>query len=692
MQRRELGPLALTGGLYLDRARAPGNTLSDVLNMEAESGEVRTRGGCRFRSSLEPTFAQVLAYETTNAVETTVGSYIEFDVKNSSDDIEAGDYVHISLNGTNTEDIFGDRWWVKDGSDVWHEVHMLNNYVDYTMPVTNRLVFRTPIKPKRTGTVIYMRVLPANTPDGTYNPKICTQTNALWNGYGPIGGMASFVCRSGPKTALLSQVAATGYLFDIGASAGAIISSKSFATPDSVDYGEELDASMLYIPATDELLIRMGETYYVHSCSQWLDGSVSQWQPDAEADLVDTAYEDIPLRTALRRHRDMVLFEGSVFMLGSDDDPATVVWSAPAEFWKVWPEDNEYTLSSSGAGRIVGAEVINRTLYIFTDTQIWSANMAEPPAGRSEDTVVFSLVEETGCTSRDSIVAAESGIFFLSEKGVRYFDGQRSRLVTKPVEELFDRSSENPYAARWLSDAVGVWEPKRRQYRLFYKTHEEGHHSFRSSTGKNVPLQRVLNACLVIDLEDRSVWLWSGEDRKTSLDELSTGGTTKLFQSNIFMRATEAVYDMVSGIVICVTREGLVYEMDRGVDDSGWLFPWRLETQHIGLGKSRRQCLVQADVEVPKETYKSMDIAAIPDGRTDRASTRTVTPQKDGVGDVLGVADAAGEALVEASNAYGPAIARFRSQGRNHRIKVSGEGGGVRIAGITAHVIETSRR
>lgn len=438
------------------------------------------------------------------------------------------------------------------------------------------------------------------------------------------------------------------------------------------------DCLMVYMAATDELLALLGENFVVLAAKdigdQVLGAGDGAWTP--RTDVADTAWEDVPVLAALKPPRVLTVFNSRLFAMAFRDDPTLIRWGAPGEFWDIFPDGNWHRLADRSAAPIIGGVAVHRTLYVFTSDAIWAGHEIDPVEGQDSE-VSFSIVEPTGCVSRGSIVAADDGIFFLSDDGVRVFDGQRTRLISRPVASLFREDSEHRFAVRTPRTSVGVWDPARGRYILFYAK----------------PGSKENDSALAIHVKGKSCWIW-GSSKNAALD--TSGATGPVGYQRRGVRASAAVWAPEENAVIVAAATGTAARLDAGSDDMGQPIEWHAETHHYGFGRSNMQVLESVDIECALDHFEDFKVSVIPDGNRARLSSRTIGAQRHLLDEtaVLGQADAAGEAMLELDQAYAPVIARFSSKGRNHRVRVesTGDGAHIRIAAMSVTVNELRQK
>jgi hypothetical protein len=422
--------------------------------------------------------------------------------------------------------------------------------------------------------------------------------------------------------------------------------------------------SLVYNPAGNGFMLATASKHI-----QWYRDNTSStgWSNrdfPFDSTSTDNAYEDILRRSSLPPSVALALYSGRVFAL---DAEGNVRWSAPDEFWEVWPEENLYRLNSDGATIGVGMVAMQGALYIFTEGEIWRAVTGEPIPGQ-ESLVQFEQVETVGCVARKTLVASESEIHFLANDGVRVFNGQESRTITDAVSDLFAADSESEWAIRNLHPCAGVVHERNREYRLYY-----------ASAGGTEN-----DTCLVIQLDTRACWIW-GAPQQTGLDTSGLSG-----QRRWGVRVSAATYRPDMGRILAVGPVKCVDLLDDGYLDGGSKIEWYAEMQNIGLGDPGRRRVTRVSTEAARISSSKMSVGVVVDGR--RRDVRDVSQQVDAsVGSsALGSGNAAGQALVEDYGSYGPYEWRGSSVGRSFRPRVAADATNYEAARIVGVVVDVA--
>lgn len=133
--------------------------------------------------------------------------------------------------------------------------------------------------------------------------------------------------------------------------------------------------------------------------------------------------------------RDLCLGKGRVF-LACGDRRNEVWYSKPLER-SVSPEFNSALAIDIPGGNVEAVEVLDEKLVVFTDRAIYAVFGDGPNAagqgGFSEPQLVSA---ETGCRSRNSVLATSQGIWFQGDRGIMLLDrGMQVQFAGAPVQD-----------------------------------------------------------------------------------------------------------------------------------------------------------------------------------------------------------------------------------------------------------------
>lgn len=691
-KRRTLGPLPLNGGVDLDPASARPNTLLDALNMEERDGELRTRAGhnmLKYRS--DDSAMRDSLYPAAWSGESVGYALIDIDdtLGSGADPVDVGELFYLSLYAHLTAETDFTLDYYNVNTSAWETFRTVSHPTEpQGYGIGTALLRYFAVRPEGFEAAdpvaagspydeyAWIRITLA---DSTFSANLtgaCGSKRSFeWLGQITAktrAGWDTFLAWVDPDTSPAKINVGTTQVSD--ALLGTATQLQYFNTPITVE-GPLLGItkeqfSGVYCPAVNY--------FYYNFAGEWwkLDASESvnlqttavyqtEWEPDHLG--TDTDWEDVQLRSAVPHPTAVAMFAGRMFV--AEKDTGQIWWSAPDEFVDLWPEGNTYRLGSRGAASVVAMEELHGILYLFTESEIWAASMGEPIPGQDSQ-VSFHLVEQIGTVSRGSVVGAEDFIFFLAQDGVRIFDGQQSKVLTANVEGLFRIDSEHSLAIRGGQGSTGVFNHAERRYELYYRTSD-------SLTN---------NGALFVDLDTGACWV-HGSDRSASLDASGASGPSG--QRHVGLRGHLAVWRPDMGKVLGLAKEGYIWVGDTGIHDCGQPIPWRAESHHIGLGAPGRRRLRRIEATVERDTFGSVKLSGIADGR--RVDSRTASVQRDGIGtsQALGSADAAGESMVGDVDAYAPVIWRGGLVGRNHRIRLESVGDDhvpLRLASLTVEM------
>lgn len=705
MRSSKVGPIPVLSGLQLQPAEGKPTGLLRALNIEPRDGLAQTRRGCSVHAGFTSTagwtagavFPATWNGQTVTYVGLVNSGYV-------SDRI-----VQLELTGTvvAADEVVDEEitweFWGED--DAWHSlsvINITNDVTGYWWGATKKahLTFIHPYG--------WKNAQPAGTPSSKQWLRATKST--AWvaahavgcqhreNTLSALTARAFFLAPStraarGPFVVAPYVSGASAYswavidisrlpdggngeaLFQPGVDTCDYISRNSLTAALSTGFqADDNEASAVYVPASDELMVSVSGKYIRVDCS--LTAAQASSAANFTADTTAAQYVDIALETALPAGATaMTVFGQRVFIGGFAATPQRLQWSAPGGFWRVWPTENIITLAGGGSGAIRALMPIADSLFIFTSTAIWRALLGDPGEG-AESSLFVDLVEETPCVSRRSVVAAGRFICFLSEDGPRVFDGRKSRPVGAGVRDLFRPDSEHPLAAFRKSTSVGAWHKVENQYRMAYSSPAAGHNE----------------TVLVVDLDDGTSWLWGSDP--TEADSIPT--TTKLSYLKARPRSIRVagwVWDERSQTIVAIDPEGYMFRCDRGYTDLKDKIPWYMESQTLGIGEASSATLTRVDAQVQIDNYQTMKVVAIPDGDEARGDSKTIAVQRGPATQAALDSSSLASSITPSQQraAIAPVTARFRKTGRNHRVRlesVSPHHAAIKLLALT---VETQR-
>jgi hypothetical protein len=702
---RRIGPLPLIGGLQLDEPEGSPNGLLDALNFESRGGHLATRRGTAFVGVALSDAVPVEALSQSPADVTGQSVwYLGFDPP-ENDGFAEDDTIHFRLSHDSAATVEDDlvlTWEFYGEDDAWHALDVLHVTMESGQPpnagqggvygvldLDALIAVRMPRGWKTgqpTGLVAldaakkWFRITRAagvyandQIGGGSRHPRHLVADKLVYAFTHRAGSMCIVASpainpadTSGPQnwTFFVVDEYTDEHTSDAGpTSLGELrMMWRVNIAPGSVAANPDDRAAAIYVPATDEILFHIGGALFARDVADWREHEADPpepFVPDHGADIVDTPYEDIAVEAELSPGAIFAIHAGHVYMGGFPSDPHGVRWSAGDEYWRVWPSENYETLASKGSGPLVGAAELAGALYFFTTTTIFRAQLVPAPEDSESglDILYLDQVEETGCVAGRSIVACNGKLLFLAEDGVRAFDGTRSRVVTKPVRDLFRVGSEHPMAVRRGGNTVcAAFHPVENEYRLYYP---------RAGSREN-------DCMLVVCLDDGTCWLHGADD----VAGIDTQGTTQpIGQRRRGVRAMGAAWHPGREAIVICDAAGVVGLQDSGERDIESKIEAFAETHAYGLGDSKEKWLRRVDVLAARDHLEAARFKLIPDGNLARVETRDVAmnPIENGFTQSAGVVQA-GTSLGLVNKGYGPYVIRTCLKGRNFRVRLETKG------------------
>jgi hypothetical protein len=110
-----------------------------------------------------------------------------------------------------------------------------------------------------------------------------------------------------------------------------------------------------------------------------------------------------------------------------------------------WRDEEDNTLNQIVIGNDpsewgVGLAVVNRSLVIFKNNAVWVLYGDGPDS--------FSLrkvMADVGCIEPNSIYEADDGVYFLSKRGMEFFDGNTSYVISEAINPWLEKYTQDPY-------------------------------------------------------------------------------------------------------------------------------------------------------------------------------------------------------------------------------------------------------
>jgi hypothetical protein len=171
-----------------------------------------------------------------------------------------------------------------------------------------------------------------------------------------------------------------------------------------------VDADMEFVTYKDTLLLYNGNERYKTTLSSASDA---------------TNWTTAPIMDVLRPWQDRLwcVPTASAYVIRHTSAVgSTEAWSA-ADYFMVGRQDG---------GDIVGLEVFQGNLIIFKTTSIYVL------VGTAPENYQLEKMTNKGCIAKGSIVVGDTGIIYLSDDGVRLFDGMQSHLISESDDYWLD--------------------------------------------------------------------------------------------------------------------------------------------------------------------------------------------------------------------------------------------------------------
>ncbi|MBA2722773.1 MAG: hypothetical protein H0U56_07710, partial [Methylibium sp.] len=112
---------------------------------------------------------------------------------------------------------------------------------------------------------------------------------------------------------------------------------------------------------------------------------------------------------------------------------------------------NQLVIGSNDGDTCIGFGKVGRDLAVFKRRSIWLIS------GQTISSLTVQRAsDEIGCVSRDSIVSSRDGVYFLSDRGMMYFDGAQMTNVSDPSVRSEHQSLIRQMDTRLFSDGVNI--------------------------------------------------------------------------------------------------------------------------------------------------------------------------------------------------------------------------------------------
>lgn len=161
-----------------------------------------------------------------------------------------------------------------------------------------------------------------------------------------------------------------------------------------------------------------------------------------------------------------------LFLLNFDDWRSRMAWTELKDPLQpdVYPDFAFYAENYADVGHgdgdeLSGAISAQGVLYLFKRNSVWAMVGTGPSTWQ-----IQKLFAGIGCVSHNTIAGAPGGIYFLGQTGVMFwpYGGQPQDISTPTQRTLFEDMSEDLW-----THAVGVYDPKRREYRVTFWANDE---------------------------------------------------------------------------------------------------------------------------------------------------------------------------------------------------------------------------
>lgn len=275
-------------------------------------------------------------------------------------------------------------------------------------------------------------------------------------------------------------------------------------------------------------------------------------------------FREVSLGTSLEGAREMVIFQDSVILANTSDNPTSLFYSSFAESDLTAAEvaagktvREKYDGSTSGEisvkRPVTGIRAHRDSLYVFTEKTISKVENIQ-----DGNVVVKEVTEDVGCIDGDTIQEVGGDLVFLAADGLRTvsqterFDDVELGVISRKIAPITDSILGNISNISFASAVVR----KKNQYRLWYR-----------NSGLPLASQRGIVASYILDSR--------------------TGQFTWDYSEMAGWVATAAYSGEDSnGIEFSVHGDdtGTVYEFEKGKNFDGSPMPWTFQMAFTHLG------------------------------------------------------------------------------------------------------------
>lgn len=342
--------------------------------------------------------------------------------------------------------------------------------------------------------------------------------------------------------------------------------------------------TLLESPASFAVIPQFNEAYAAFAYTTALYKAYPTEQTDQKA-TVETdpafvgpgAYFDstvVPQLGAWPACKYTTFFQGQLWAANLQDDPQGFRWSAPAPYYKVWPEINYEQLSENDNSSITGLYGYDQNLTIFKNDSIWRIVYTGAGPQNLGEYTPEPVVRGVGCVSNASIAEVRGRLVFLGEDGIYAYDG------TPNIQKISDKiqSTLKTINSGARQYAVGVNWKSQSCYLL----------AFRSQTSF------YNNTVVCWDYKNDSWWVWDNIPAVAWMLDEGSDDLDRLYFVDPYSR---------------------IFEFGIGNTDNGATISAYVKTHRLGVGDTA--------------TLRSIDIST---NNLSRALTITASSNDEGSG------------------------------------------------------------